>query len=428
MWKKVIALLVAAGLIAGLAYAVLDRDREFRINPRAKLVPEDTYAITMWFAKPLIPDVGTLVEEVEQVVAEFTVKFSNITVETYFIPELQVEAKLAQAILDGTPPDVYINPLTAQNYYGELQVPLGMYLTKEELATWEPAVRMQLSSEGQVCALPVAFYSRVFMANPERLPNAAQVASDGWTWEQFYADIENATAKNKPGLAITNNGTPLLQAIAASLGKPAPCDDQGKLLWSESDIATMADIWQKLSSIPGLEKVNAINEDCLAQFLQAKAALIGPLNPQLTRWLLKVATTRGLAPLLLPIPSGTAAQFADLSATSVVVFRQSQYLGHSHTRAAAELALYLSMGLGDSMNKHLGIISASGATDGLAYSRVERASATPYAYGPQPGLTTQHWVEVISPLWQEYIAKRLSAPEFTTKLYDKLMALTSTTQ
>ncbi|MDP3488104.1 MAG: extracellular solute-binding protein, partial [Bacillota bacterium] len=319
---------------------------------------------------------------------------------------------------------------------GELQVPFGLYVSKEQAAGWSHPAVAQASALGKLYGYPTAFYSRVFMANPARLTiegvTPEQLATMGWTWDQFFTAVEKSNQAGKPGLVLTNYGAPLLRAIAASTGKPAPFDDSGRLLWSESDIADMADIWHRLSSIQGLPALNVINEDCLTQFLQGKAAVIGPLNPQLTAWLWNEAQEKGLDPVLLPVPSATAAPFTDLAATSVLMFRQVSYQGHSHMRAAAELALYLGEGLGPILSKYLAAIPYGesylpfGAPAGQAYSDILRAAVAPYAYGPIPGVAESHWIDIIHPLWLDYVAGRKTADEFYSHLYQALNQLVNT--
>lgn len=411
---------------------------EFRVNPNAKIDSNSTYHLKAWVAKPLIPNnAGSYVADIEEIVAAFTSSMPNITIETYFIPELDIETKLAEALQAGEPPDVYINPLSPQVYFGELQVPYGIYVSKEEAAQWIPSAMAQASSKGKIYGYPTAFFSQVFMANTARVNIAGasieQPASAGWTWEQFFTVIENSTEAGKPGLVITNNGLPLLRAIAASTGKPAPFDDEMRLNWNESDIAAMADIWTKLTSIQGLPALNSVNEDCIGQFLQGKAAIIGPLNPALTRWLWNAAQEEGLGPVLLPIPSASAAAFSDLAACNVVVFRQASYQGHAHTKAAALLAKALGEELGPILSKYLAAIPYEedhlpfGAPTGQAYSNISMAPRASYAYGPQPDITESHWVELIQPLWKDYVAGKISASDFPTKLHASLSSLGAAT-
>ncbi|MBS3950507.1 MAG: carbohydrate ABC transporter substrate-binding protein [Peptococcaceae bacterium] len=432
MLRRLLLFLLAVVVIGTALYALRSRMiREYCINPQAKIDPKQDYTLKVWIGKPVLPNTaGSYVSDIEDLVATYTSNYTNITVETYFIPQLQLEAKLAEAIKGGDPPDIYFNPISSQVFFGELQVPFGLYVSKEQAASWLPPAMAQASANGKIYGYPTAFYSRVFMANPARLTiervTSEQLATMGWTWEQFYTAVEKSNQPGKPGLVLTNYGDPVLRAIAASTGKPAPFDDSGRLLWSESDIANIAEIWHRLSSIQGLPALNVVNEDCLIQFIQGKAALIGPLNPQLTVWLWNEAHRKGLDPVLLPVPSATEDQFTDLSATSVLVFRQVSYQGHSHTKAAAELARHLGEGLGPILSKHLAAIPYGesylpfGAPTGQAYSDILRAAVAPYSYGPAPGVANNHWAEVINPLWLGYVTGKKTAGEFTSQLYTSL--------
>lgn len=438
MLKRLLLILLAVVLIGAALFTMRSRlSGEFRINPGVKIDPKQNYTLKVWIGKPVLPNsAGSYVSDIEDLIATFTSNLSNITVETYFIPELQLETKLADAVQSGDPPDIYFNPMSSQVFFGDLQVPFGLYVSKEQAAGWIAPALAQASAEGKIYGYPAAFYSRVFMANPARLSiegvTAEQLATMGWTWDQLYAVVKDSNQAGKPGLVLTNYGAPLLHAVAASTGKPAPFDDKGRLLWGESDIAGMAAIWHSLTSIEGLPALNVVNEDCLTQFLQGKAAIIGPLNPQLTGWLWNEAQERGLDPVLLPVPSASAAPFTDLRATSVLIFRQVAYQGHSHTKAAAELAQHLGEGLGPVLSKYLAAVPYGesylpfGAPAGQAYSDISRAAITPYAYGPEPGLTESHWIDVIHPLWLDYVTGKKTADEFTSQLYASLTQLANT--
>lgn len=436
MFRRVLVLALAASLLSAGIFTMRSRlSGEVRVNPNARLDPEQVYSVRAWVSKPLIPTMGDYVQEVEGLVAEFTAANRNISVEISFIPENVLADKVVSAQNAGEPPDLLLNTNSSLVSYGALQVPLGLYLTKEEEALWVPSAIGQSSLGREIAGFPVAFSSRVYMVNPAIFSvdgtRLEEVVQQGWTYEQFLSAVSRSSVRGTPGIAITNSGSPMLQTLAVSLGKPSPVGDLGQLLWGKEDLLQMAGLWRKLADTVGSENVGVPNEDSLGQFLKGRVAIIGPLNPQLTRWLLTEAQGRQLKPVLLPIPA-VKAPVSDLAAINLMLFRQEPYQGHSHTKASALLAKHLAQGLGSILSRHLAVIPYyRGAnveplpfsTGYGAYANVSLAPSVPYTSRFEMSKTQEIWGLALGPLWSDFVAGKLTPEQFAEAAYTSLSNL-----
>jgi ABC-type glycerol-3-phosphate transport system substrate-binding protein len=439
--KRFIAILLILVLVAAggfTAYRFL-KPREFRVDPRAKINPERDYSLRLWISRPSIPDLSLFVEGAEEIVAHFTEANPHMGVDLYLIPSELFNVKLADAISAGDPPDIALNLGSNQAYYGQLQVPMGLYMSKEERAAWPTGVLGQVTTESQVWGQPVAGLPTVLMGNLTLLEAVAvdreQIVESGWNWEQFLATVKAAAGSKTYGLVLTNTGEPLVRSLAVSVGKPSPQGGQPELQWTAEDLETMAGLWLQLKNAEGVPAANKLTEDCLGAFLRGDAAMIGPLNSFLATWLWDEAVKQGVTPTLLPVPSHVQPPAADLAVIPLVLFRQEDYQGHDHTAAGAFLGRYLAMELGPVLSRHLGAVPlrATGQADlaalsfdevsAKAYAPLERVMARPYMHGPTPGLTLRQWEEAVYPYWQELVAGKITPQQFSLSVLQSLSSM-----
>jgi len=375
------------------------------INPRAQLDPKVTYHVSMWVSVPAMPRRELFVGAVEELIAAFTAVWSNVAVTTTFTPEHLLQDDLREALRQGEPPDVLVHSAWAPADYGMLQVPLGIYLDPKEEELLPPAIRAQLSVKGVLTSLPLGYTFRVFAANPALLRTAGidseRYARAAWTWEEFFTAVEVLNQRGKRGLVLTNVHLSLLCSVAASLGTPT----------TPSELQAIGEVARHLAASLGTGNTLQADEDAIARFLGGQAGLIGPLNPELTRWLLLTAQKKGLSPLLLPIPFLGPSPTVDIAAVSVALFRQTIFRGHRHTRAAAELAMHLNRHAGPVFSTYLALLtySAQGplhldlAVVDAAYANLSLAPPAPYSI---------QWKEALYPAWLRLLAGELSPSEF----------------
>lgn len=443
MLKRMGLLLLISLLLAmGLYHMRPMFQADYVVDPTAKLDPLDHYTVTAWIAHPIIEASPAYRQAITQVFADFTALHGNITVETVFIPDHLFQERLAQELASGTPPDIALDTENAPIHYGELQLPLGRYLAPADKANYSSSALGQASYRGALLGLPVGLSSRLFLANVGILQTAGMpldnIVQQGWSWEQFTQTMAASTSKAIQGYVPTNVSTPLLQSIAASVGAPWPWDHQGNLVWREQTLLAIATLWHQLASMGGRTELSAATESALALFLNGKAALIGPLNPQLTTWLYHEARERQMTLAVLPVPSGQATPFADLRAVNLVAFRQRAQTRSDHARIVAELAIaelakFAAPRLSLVLREHLSLIpsqasfspidDASWQRDSIAATNTAFAPSVPYILGKKGGENLVPWEEVLLPLWMSLVQGDLTPEEFARRAHSALAEL-----
>lgn len=409
------------------------------VDPTAKLDPLDAYSVTAWIALPIIETSLAFRQAIVQVFADFTALHRNITVETVFVSDHQFQERLALELASGTPPDIALDTVSAPINYGELQLSLGRYLAPADKADYSSSALGQASYRGALLGLPVGLSSRVFLANAGILQTAGMtldnIVQHGWSWEQFSQSVAASTSQASHGYIPTNVSLPLLQTLAASTGTPWPWDHQGNLVWREQTLLAIATLWHQLASFPARTELSATTESALALFLNGKAALIGPLNPQLTTWLCHEARDRQLTVAVLPVPSGQVAPFADLRAVNLVAFRQRSQTRSGHARMVAELAKFAAPRLSLVLREHLSLIpsqevsatpvdDASWQRESIAATNTAFAPSVPYILGQKGAENLVAWEEVLLPLWISLVQGDLTPEEFARRAHSALERLT----
>lgn len=415
----------------------------FRVNPNARIDPEDQYELRFWVVKPTVPDFSPWQEKLTEYISQWTATYPNVQVDIVYVPPEQAVARLAEAITAGSPPDVFFHPASSQAWYGELQLPLQDYLDKDEQASIAPNAWSQAVTGDRLWGLPVAMYPKVMLANTALLQadgfDPAEVSTGGWKWDDFFSAVEQSASNSVFGFVPTNINDTLLRSIAASFGKPAALNAAQEPQWSNEDLLAIAGIWQKLSQLKGVPSpVADMDANCLDLFLSKKAALIGPLNHNLAYWLWLASVKKGITPALLPVPYGGEQPLHDVQTVFLSVFRQEPYQGHSHSRAAAEFAQFLRPNLAELLAVETWAIPASSeplaalehlpydAASQRVYAAIDMAPATPYAYGPEPGMSEEHWSVTVKPAWEKLVSGQYSPAQFAQVVTNSLTAATMT--
>ena len=275
------------------------------INPRVSIKPNEAYELELWIKWPTLADTSPLQNALDDYLQAFQAKNPNVKVNITYLSDTKAMQKLGAAIAAGKPPDLFFHADSSQSYFGELQVPLSLYLTPTEKAAWPTAVWQQASIKKEVYGLPVALYPRVLMMNtalwqPSNITRE-EVLQAGWNWEQFIAAIELATQARVHGFVPASVGRSFAEALAASQGQPIGLHQDGTLLWSTELLHTLAQLWEKISTCKGIAKPSSeMDSNCLNLFLEGKAACIGPLNHYLASWLWDAALQQGIQPALWP--------------------------------------------------------------------------------------------------------------------------------
>lgn len=436
-WLLVVICLLLAGALSAPRLLQGLRADQFRLNPNAKMKSDEAYSLTFWVERPNLPDTTAWQQGLEQALAEFSLLYPNVQVTLSHLSPDNVNERMNNALADGTPPDLFFSANTPAAGLGELQLPLGRFVDKNERLIWPDALWNQLlSADGQVYSLPVAAYPRVFMVNASLLPEAEagveQIRQNGWSWSDLILLAEGATAGQVKGFVPISTGEALLQNMAASIGKPSPYDQNGNLAWAREDLVSLAETWLRLERSGGVAaKGSGMDANCLNLYLNQKAAIIGPLNHRLAAWLWQKADEKGIQSSLVPVPSVGEDGSADISVLGLALLRQEEYQGDRHTRAAAELAQFLAPRLGNLLSDLTGALPAT--ADGepaecipfdqasfAVYADVSLAPASAYSYGPPLGAAETHWQLAVCPAWDRLVGGDYTAEQFAEAILNEL--------
>jgi multiple sugar transport system substrate-binding protein len=440
LWIAILACLaIALSALSPHLLQLLSKG-QFRFNPRAKLQADETYQLEFWVERPNIPDIAPWQAGLQQAIDEFRTVYPNVEVSLVHLSPQDVDQRMNDALNQGTPPDLFFSANQPCGNLGELQLPLHRYIDKTERLAWPDSMWQQLQRSDGVYALPVAAYPRVFMANSQLLADKgleADAFGEGeWNWPALLALAEKLTAGQVVGYLPTSTGQSLLTSLAASIGKPSPFDNDGELAWTKEDLVNLAEIWLRLMGSAGAPKGGGnMDSNCLDLFLSKRAAMIGPLNHQLTAWLWQAADKRGIVPQLMAIPAAGPEPYADVRVLGIALLRQQDYQGDRHTRAAAELAQFLVPRLGGLLASLTGalpaVAPASAATwlpydeESFAiYSQIENIPRCSYAYGPPKGLSVTHWQLGIAPAWDRLVQGQYTAEQFAEAVLAELAMAT----
>lgn len=324
-----------------------------RVNPRAAVNPERQYVLTYWdYRWPTAPD-GTSYEKwLNQVLAEFRRRHPNIRVEYRLLDWTTGTGKLADRLRSGDPPDVYAPPPGAAALFDrQIQVPAQPYLTKEERGTKEepssylPAAWTQVTRNGRAWAWPRFLVAHVWLGNRRVVEQAGidleRLATDGWDQNAFAAALSRRP-ESAAGLLVNPAGVEILADLMHAGGVPAPLSPAGATQWTRDAVDAAAGWLEELRHNEHMPPPAGVSDAMVEQVLTGRAAVLAGANP----WLLARVSAMGgsSGPLTLvpvPVPGGSPPALR-LTSAHLVVFRQRQYRGDDHTRAAAELARFLS--------------------------------------------------------------------------------------
>ncbi len=324
-----------------------------RYDPDARLDPARTYSLQLWdYRWPTAPD-GTPYESwLRSTLAEFGRRHPNVRVEYRLLDPAGGAAELEEALRQGRPPDVYATwPGQPVFYDRRLQVPADLYFTREERGRREAppayvaAALRAAGHGGRLSAWPRFLVAHLWPGHREALARAGldvrAVTGQGWDWNSLSAAL-SARPEREAGLIVNPLGTAAFEDLLHARAGPS-----GSPLWTRQGVAEVA-AWlaqlrhSELLTVPAPEEAGDVP---IGHLLGGRALAVAGASP----WLVaKLAYLQpggpGDGPLvLLPVPTPPGNPPAlRLEASVLIVFRQRDYQGHNHTRAAVELARYLS--------------------------------------------------------------------------------------
>ncbi len=338
------------------------------IDPRAPIDSGRKYHLTVWdYRLPLTSPAGAPFSScAEEAIRRFEFRHPNATVDLVLIDAADGQAKLAEALAAGYPPDVYCSPYGNAASGSDLQVPAGLYLDYETWARYHPVAWQATKVDGTIWAWPRWLLLWPWVGNKDLLAGAGVdadgVSREGWTREEFAAMSARLTPASGSGvevaaLAASCPGAVLRDLLLSGhLAAPAPPAADNYWLGAEAGAVVL---W--LSDLRESGRLGrggpGTDPGILDSFTHGRSAVLAGLSPWATDFLLELSPRPepwqfSLPPrephpalVLLPPPHGAGEPTATwVSAATVSVFRQTRYKGDDNTRLAAELARELTVG------------------------------------------------------------------------------------
>jgi len=413
-----VALLVAALInwsgCLGLPRPGRGKPEEIKINPAVKINPSKEYRLEFWdYRLPIVTEDGSSYEDlVAGVIAAFRTLYPNVAIEYRLLSVSAGKEELEQALAAGAPPDVYGGLAELPVVNAKLQVPAGLYLDAEARAAYFPTALQAVTIAGEIWAWPRWISPRVWVGNADLLAaagvNPAALSAGGWTrteFEQAAARLPAVGGKAPYGLLVNDAGITAFEDILLNSAAAQPAVNGAGGVWNR---AALADTFAWLDELRQQKILPAATTKMQSIILTAywdgkvmAAAGLGPwlFGKEIERQqrrsaglLPPTAETGAIATVLLPIPhSDGATSLVPLDIGSVTVFRQADYRGDDHTRAAAEFAAFFSQEMEWVIADRLFYLPARSAAAAawLAAAPLSQANKQMYRRAAQSGFAWQ---------------------------------------
>ncbi|GEM_PF-5510417 len=389
------------------------------IDHFANIDPEKEYQIVFW--DQLIPLTATqdiqspdqllvntrYMDLVSEALKDFSALYPNIFVEYILISPAKAEEKLAEALKKGNPPDVYTN-LYHGPVLSSLQIPIDGYLSGEELTSYLPA------------ALKEVTYADHLWGFPRWLNYSAYITKHEYTedlspWD--FDNIPNILSKSKAQYGLVYHPLQtgeLFRDLITLLKQPYPFQPNGTPAWSEATIQETAELLLELNSTNSL----VISEKAHQLFVTERALFLPAANTN------SLNTKEILN------------NYAFIQGSHLLIFRQENYKGSDHTRAAIEFARFFSRYETTFFAKELNVIPSyldpqeviSWADYGLNPGWQDHSTQLYPKYHANPDLRVLEitlYQDILPPLILKLLKKELTSQEFTLELLEALNILAS---
>lgn len=443
LWTWLIAAAVAAAAVLTPWYLGLSRRFAvdgIKINPRAALREDRQYVLVVWEEAVAAPwALQSQRERLNEALGEFSIRYPNVRVELELMDQQTARQRLSQALAAGSPPDVYgAASATGLALPLPLQVPATPYLIEQNEADppFTGAARDGLTSDGFLWGWPRGLWWDGWLARRDTLERrgflttaSADGAEGPWLLQDwtYAAVLAAASGEDSPLLSVAVDVTDpdvlwqLLHAFPA--GRPDTASSP--LPWSEEQVAQAADFIRSLSRSRSRGRdASALSLSRFTALSAGDVAVIGPVNVYGAQSAVRRAP-ENLVVVPPPAPAGLS-PVLPVAPSAYFIFRQAEYKGDDHTRAAAELAAFLASTTEAWFIESLGLLPAS--TEGWTVWQ-ERApwneatrrvlADTPQATGraiPLPEQPTDDFRRVLTPIWQSYLDGDTTPQQFSASL------------
>ncbi|MFW6278576.1 MAG: hypothetical protein ACOC2G_00165 [Bacillota bacterium] len=365
--------------------------QDFAVNPEAEIDPGQEYELEIWYYPffalfPWLEDnfAEDFWQDTFEVISE---KYPNINLHFRKLNYQSGEEKFWTAVEEGNPPDIYINPGGDSFLDRKLQIPLKDYLSKEEKNFFQE--NNLLYRDHQIWGLPYFFHRQKWIAGN----NYQNLVSDN----DFLSRVAGLPESS---LALNYQNEVLLRQLLSLEGLDYFYLEKEQL--NREIYQRLVSVFQNLHNWreKGLFAVGTIDLD--ERFLEIliarqKSGVVGPVNLALLRLLEERYENRFLT-----------VEVGDLAYKPVInVFRQQDYRGDDHSRAAVETARIICSLLARSSEKKLGVIPGYGA---------ELPEEIPEPIMEVDPDAREYWENDLKSAWLDFWEQGLTPEEINSRL------------
>jgi len=356
-------------------------DRYLRLNTQVKLDPQKQYLLELWdYDWSLALNGQNYQDYLEGLIAEFQSHYPNIKVKLRLIDPITAPNLLEEALKRNEAPDVYCSSFTIPPFDYRQQIPVGPYLTPEELRLYHPKLLQSVAVGEIVGSFPRWILPNYWVGNRKLLEAAGlsieKIQNEGWEWEDFLQINAKLGSENYLfGGYLGSRG--LLNYILTEMNA-----------WQSGDLADSTGIQfirgrrnsdfirtagdelvedQVEVLVTRLEQLKATkfskyyDSHMLGDFLTGKTAVLAGIRPFLYNFIKQELSNRNQnwSPVLLPAPkivNDRERQLVEHGAVSV--YRNRKTKGDDHLLAAVKLGQFISSYRNNSLIEQLSFIPA----------------------------------------------------------------------
>ncbi len=360
------------------------------INPKATINPDQTYELEIWYY-PFYRMVSEKEEEdyFQEVLNTVQASYPNIRFKLKELTFLKGKMRLQEAFDNGNPPDIYFNFSNDSLLNRRWQVAVEDYITKEERSDYSLIKWNQINNNNHLWGWPFLMQNQVWLVNNDL---EEQIG------ENFLQDINNLSNEC---LLFNYNDDILLRQLLSLHGVKDITGDGEEL--NKELRAALKSIFTWIDNLRKKDIFASMSDNrMLKDFIEEDNVIIGPVNI----WLQSVLQKRNLVKTAIYLPRR-------VQLFTINVFRQEEYKGDDHVRAAMEVAKIISQQFSQPLAEQFGIESAyheSGEENQTNPS--ESLIQLPEIYPSASEL----WYTKIIPVWLDFWENDLSVEEAVARL------------
>lgn len=415
-----------------------------KINPRAHLRPDVAYTLVVWEEAVPAPWAQiTQAQVLEAAIKEFTELHPNVYVQYELVDAATARERLSASFEEGRPPDVY-GAARAASWPLPYQVPATPYMpasTSENSSPYLTAVENSLAAEGSVWGWPRAFWWDGWLARRDAVvkigvldgsagddasagTNGVTVRWDAWRYDAIAEAARRQAADGGLRLILDVSGLSLLEQLTQAPRSSTNPDDGGYRLWDQRRLVEAVMFVQALQSAQRPDRdPAAASRSRFAALNEDRADIVAPANVYAAQSALRRDPEELI---ILPPPTPAASRpVLPIAASAYFVFRQHEYKGDDHTRAAVELAAFLAAKTETWLVEAVGLLPARDAGwdawrerspwNTVTRAVLEEASAYATPVRTLPPETTEQLHAALLPIWQSFLAGDTTPEQFSEK-------------